>query len=238
MIYITFLFRCLDVTGKNRRILELPWLYQSVLIVVGHVVGVAVSQDVFDVSIWSQSLTSEACKLISSFSCSRVNRSRRIQVIFRETAEDIYVHRDGETLQAAVYRVLLWRKVFILSHLARLVGSTCHQNFEVGSFISHSLFSSLIDVIEGCFETVERSQEGAAIILCLLFFCYNLTTCLRNEQALQKLAFIKLRQIRCVCAGCLLLGHVSFLTGNVVAADTIILPCIDVFFLNSVANQW
>ena len=239
MIYITFLFRCLDVTGKNRRILELPWLYQSVLIVVGHVVLVAFCQNIFDGFIWSQSLTSKACKLIFSFfSRSRINRSRRIQVIFRETAEDIYVHRDGETLQAAVYRVLLLRKIFILSHLARLVGSTCHQNFEVGSFISHSLFSSLIDIVEGCFETVERSQEGAAIILCLLFFCYNLTTCLRNEQALQKLAVIKLRQIRCVCTCCLLLGHVSFLTGNVVAADTIILPCIDVFFLNSVANQW
>ena len=165
-------------------------------------------------------------------------RSRRIQVIFRETAEDIYVHRDGEALQAAVYRVLLWRKVFILSHLARLVGSTCHQNLEVGFIIRHILFSCLIDVIEGCFETVERSQEGAAIILCLLFFCYNLTTCLRNEQALQKLVFIKLRQIRCVCTCCLLFGHVSFLTGNIVDADTIILPCSYVVFQNSVVNQW
>ena len=237
MIYITLLFRCLDVTGKNRRICKLPWLYQSVLVVVGHV-GVAVCQDVFDVSIWSQSLTSKACKLISSFfSRSRINRSRRIQVIFRETAEDIYVHRDGEALQAAVYRVLFLRKVFILSHLARLVGSTCHQNLEVGIIIRHILFSCLIDVIEGCFETVERSQEGAAIILCLLFFFYNLTTCLRNKQALQKLVTVKRRQIRCVCTCCLLLGHVSFLTGNIVAADTIILPCIDVFFLNSVANQ-
>ena len=239
MIYITLLFRCLDVTGKNRRILELPWLYQSVLIVVGHVVLVAVSQDVFDVSIWSQNLTSKACKLISSFfSRSRINRSRRIQVIFRETAEDIYVHWDGEALQAAVYRVLLWRKVFILSHLARLVGSACHQNLEVGSLCSHFLFSCLIDVVEGCFETVERSQEGAAIILCLLFFCYNFATCLRNKQALQKLGIVKRRQIRCVCAGCLLLGHGSLLTGNVVAADTIILPCSYVVFQNSVANQW
>ena len=239
MIYITLLFRCLDVTGKNRRILELPWLYQSVLVVVGHVVGISLCQNVFDVSIWNQSTISKACKLIPDFlSCNWINRSRRIQVIFRETAEDIYVHRDGETLQTTVYRVLLWRKILVLSHLARLVGSACHQNLEVGIVISHILFSCLIDIVEGCFETVERSKEGAAIILCLLFFCYNLTTCLRNEQALQKLVLVKRRQVRCVCTCCLLFGHASFLAGNVVAADTIILPCIDVFFLNSVANQW
>ena len=33
-------------------------------------------------------------------------------------------------------------------------------------------------------------------------------------------------------------GHGSFLAGNIIVADTILLPCIYVCFLNSVANQW
>ena len=33
-------------------------------------------------------------------------------------------------------------------------------------------------------------------------------------------------------------GHVSFLAGNIIAADTIILPCSYVVLQNSVANQW
>ena len=75
MINITFHFRCLDVTGKNRRILELPWLYQSVLVVVGHVILVAILQDGFDISICYQRLASQVCKRLTGFLFSfRVNR--------------------------------------------------------------------------------------------------------------------------------------------------------------------
>ena len=72
MIHLSLLLRFLDVTREDSWLLKLPWVYQSIHIVVCHVVLVALTQNFLDKHTRAQGFIPQAGKTFCSSSTLRI----------------------------------------------------------------------------------------------------------------------------------------------------------------------